>query len=392
MNLFKFENEKLFNYIDDYNINALTNKLNNAFNNIKNELNIELFIDEVYNLNQDISSIELDKVLSVKVISQDYGLNATYNIEIPTIINGNIVKNKRRFIQKQLRDTLFVVNKELNYVRILPDIDLELDIHILKNRENENDNKTKSKLEIKGISTGNLIPMYLYLLKEGEEDKFKDIEYIQGEYEQYKDLSKEKLFKAITIYNSSARYKKSIILLKCLYIASELLKEYCTSAADMLFISVNSLKPENIDTRDGLNLINRRIRNIEEIIFSSILSQFIDLLSSDMELQALTRRNNIIRKIEITKDLYDLIQLEQLDSPLANLANKSKVTIAGGKSGFKKEQVPLSLKMLHKTSFGNLDPCITPDKEGTGVINYLSSSCKLDKYGRFLNINYLDEY
>lgn len=379
MQLFKYPDEGLFEFINDYDSNKLSNKLNTYLKILETNLGATIDIEDKYEIVQDISATELDKIISVHVVKPENNLDAIYNLEIPTIINSTMVKDRRRFIQKQLRDTLTVLNVEHNYIRILPDVDIEIDIHI-------KDNNTY--FDVKGSASGLLIPLYMYMLGENEENKFLNDENSKEEVVKYVSFDKPKLFKSIATSNAGMRYKRSITQLIAIYSVSPLLHSYASSAHDLLFYAYTMIKNSIPESSVGLDLRNRRVRSVEEIVYGSLMGQFTALLSSDLEMQATSRRQGLVRRIEVTKDLYDFILIENLDSPLANVANKSKVTLTG-KCAFKKENVPTRLKMLHSTNYGNIDPAITPDRDGAGVLLYLSSSAKLDEFGRFQELDLL---
>ena len=380
MKLFKYPEHDLFKFIDDYDSNKLSEKVYSNITNLETSLGVTVDITDKYDLIQDISITELDKIISVHIQKADSNLDAVYNLEIPTIINSTMVKDRRRFVQKQLRDTLIVSNPEHNYIRILPDVDIEIDLYI-------KDNVT-TYFDVKGSASGALIPLYMYLLGEGEENKFLTNESSKEETTKYLSMDKPKLFKSIATSYASMRYKRALTQLKAVFSVSPLLQNYANTVHDLLYYAYSMIKEQVPESKGGLDLRNRRVRSVEEIVYGSLMGQFTAMLSSDLEMQAVTRRQGLVRRVEVTKDLYDFILIENLDSPLANIANKSKVTLTG-KGAFKKENVPTRLKMLHSTNYGNIDPAITPDRDGAGVLLYLSSSAKLDKFGRFTELNLL---
>lgn len=384
--IFKHDETNLFSFINDYDSERLIQKVTNMIYKMNEILDFDVIdISKKYDIVQDISAVELDCLLSINLRKDNTGFDGVYNLEVPSIKNSVMVKDRTRFIQKQLRDTLYITDvKNSNiYTRILPDIDIEM---VLSSRESE------YLFDIKGQVSFRMLPLYIYFLGKDEENKFLSVDddYISSKLPFYLDLDKDDLFKEMITSYSNNKYRKSLLMLDLLYKSSPLLQSKVSSISDLVYNAYLSLKSYNSNVKNklGLDITNRRVRNVEEIIYSSLMKQFIEAITYDLEVRPKTRRSNVVRRIEVTKDLYDFIQIEQLTSPYANLGGKSKISLTGPGS-FNRDNVPLRLKLLHNTLFGNVDPVVTPDRDGTGVILYLASNAKLNEYGEFLELDNL---
>lgn len=135
--IFKHDETNLFSFINDYDSERLIQKVTNMIYKMNEILDFDVIdISKKYDIVQDISAVELDCLLSINLRKDNTGFDGVYNLEVPSIKNSVMVKDRTRFIQKQLRDTLYITDvKNSNiYTRILPDIDIEM---VLSSRESE---------------------------------------------------------------------------------------------------------------------------------------------------------------------------------------------------------------------------------------------------------------
>ncbi|MGB9674509.1 MAG: hypothetical protein ACPLX8_00085, partial [Nanopusillaceae archaeon] len=206
--IFKHPEDNLFSFIDDYKSDRLIEKIINSIYESNEILKLDkIDITKRYDLVQDISSTELDCILNVHIKKESLDLDASYNLEIPSIKNSVMVKDRSRFIQKQLRDSLFVTDIRKNniYTRILPDIDIEL---VFSKKESE------YIFDVRNQSTFKAIPLYLYFLEDGKPNQFADVEddAVKASLDKCAGLSKDNLFKEFIVNNSYNKYRQTLTI------------------------------------------------------------------------------------------------------------------------------------------------------------------------------------
>ncbi len=386
-----FREKEWFNFISNYNPDNILELTKTKIYNICRSMNLDCEFEIDYTNHQDIKRLDLYCVLIANIKSDLLGVNAVYKFNIPYVEDNVFYKGfETRFLQKQIRDYLYIVNKERTYLRLFPDIDIEIILNKI--------GKTESTylIDIRDVANAKMMPLYYYLLEDGEENKFKNIfeklpESLQKDMENCdKAKDKDDILKLSQSINSLLRVRRSVSIIKSLYNSSNIIQKFCNSPADLLYEMYISLLKGSSD-ENGLDLNKRRIRTTIEMIIGSLISQFIYSLTSNLFLTPAARRNKISKEIDVIKDLYDFVILEQLPSPLAILNDKSRVTLTG-KFGFNRDNVPIKLKNLHQSHFGKICPVVTPDRAGTGIILSLATSCKYDENGVFINDISLETY
>ncbi len=322
---------------------------------------------------QESFDIKSSSIYSRLLLKMDDGKDSKYIIQflIPDIKDGFVFsKGIKRYVQQQLRDSLFVpaVQKQTRYMKIVPDFNISIIFS-----ENRNIKVDYSSINI-----------WDFLIELGDANDISEV--TQNLPNEFKDefleavLSKKK-GKLITKTNRIA-----FEWLKILINYSDIFKDkYSKSVSKFVIDLINNFSNNIIDR--GLNLQTRRVRNINELVYSALMTQFVTLLLKSR----FSNSNKLYQEIiEPFYGLYDFTVVETMfNSPFSSLSDKVRLTLTGF-GGFG-DNVPTSIRNLHQSHYGNIDCVSTPDRERCGVVLFLAYDAKLDSFGRFLNIEKIFE-
>ena len=163
---------------------------------------------------------------------------------------------------------------------------------------------------------------------------------------------------------------------------------------DDMFASVNYLcclahgvgSPDDID-----HLGNRRVRSVGELLqnqFRIGFSRMERVIRERMTLQDLdiVTPQSLINIRPVTaaiKEFFGSSPLSQFmdqTNPLAELTHKRRMS-ALGPGGLSRERASFDVRDVHYTHYGRLCPIETPEGPNIGLISYLASYARVNKYG-----------
>ena len=170
-----------------------------------------------------------------------------------------------------------------------------------------------------------------------------------------------------------------------------------TIVKDDIFASVNYVncltkRVGNIDDIDHLG--NRRIRSVGELLqnqFKIGLSRMERLVRERMGVQAqeddekITPQSLInIRPVTTAiREFFGSSPLSQFmdqNNPLAELTHKRRIS-ALGPGGLSRDRAGFEVRDVHYTHYGRMCPIETPEGPNIGLISYLASFARINKYG-----------
>ncbi len=165
---------------------------------------------------------------------------------------------------------------------------------------------------------------------------------------------------------------------------------------DDIFASVNyflTLPHEvgNIDDIDHLG--NRRIRSVGELLqnqFRIGFSRMERVVREKMTLQSQDTENitpqsliNIRPVVAAIKEFFGSSPLSQFmdqTNPLSELTHKRRLS-ALGPGGLSRDRASFEVRDVHYTHYGRMCPIETPEGPNIGLISYLATYAKINKYG-----------
>ncbi|MCQ2455664.1 MAG: DNA-directed RNA polymerase subunit beta [Clostridia bacterium] len=165
---------------------------------------------------------------------------------------------------------------------------------------------------------------------------------------------------------------------------------------DDIFASVNyflGLPHEvgNVDDIDHLG--NRRIRSVGELLqnqFRIGFSRMERVVREKMNLQAQDAENitpqaliNIRPVVAAVKEFFGSSPLSQFmdqTNPLSELTHKRRLS-ALGPGGLSRDRASFEVRDVHYTHYGRMCPIETPEGPNIGLISYLATYAKINKYG-----------
>ena len=182
-----------------------------------------------------------------------------------------------------------------------------------------------------------------------------------------------------------------------------LLKEHCDDlipkhiTIDDIFSSINYVnsiafgigKTDDID-----HLGNRRIRSVGELLqnqFRIGLARMERVVRERMTLQAqedglgdvYKRQINIRPVVAAIKEFFGSSPLSQFmdqNNPLAELTHKRRLSSLGP-GGLSRDRAGFEVRDVHYSHYGRMCPIETPEGPNIGLISYLATFAKINKYG-----------
>ena len=334
----------------------------------------------------EIKQSDIYCVQELRFSRDDISLNLTFEIVIPDIRNSFCtISGVRRYVQKQLRDSVFIYLKVPTRIKVLTEFHKTLNLSYLQKAK-------KFTFNIQGFPHVNAIALYLALLGENEDEKLSDLNnpVIDSELNDFLLNERKDLLRIKSLPNDSsyAQKKRTLNYVKVYYEMSDVLQEYFKSPSDIILQMFSNIEVVDIET--GLDIRNRRIRNTNEMITYNFLSYIVDYILEALFISNKTKRQKHV-KLEPFQGLYDFVLAENtFDAPLASVSNRGRCTLLG-EGGFSRQGVPVRIKDLHPSQFNCLCPAVTPDRDNAGVVLYLASTCELDHIGRFkIDTKFLD--
>ena len=176
--------------------------------------------------------------------------------------------------------------------------------------------------------------------------------------------------------------------------ADNLIPKHIT--CDDIFASVNYFLglPHNVGNVDDIDhLGNRRIRSVGELLqnqFRIGISRMERVVREKMTLQAqdpdsITPQSliNIRPVVAAIKEFFGSSPLSQFmdqTNPLSELTHKRRLS-ALGPGGLSRDRASFEVRDVHYTHYGRMCPIETPEGPNIGLISYLATFAKINKYG-----------
>ncbi len=176
--------------------------------------------------------------------------------------------------------------------------------------------------------------------------------------------------------------------------ADELIPNHIT--VDDIFASVSYFLglPHNVGSIDDIDhLGNRRIRSVGELLqnqFRIGISRMERVVREKMTLQAQDPDNitpqsliNIRPVVAAIKEFFGSSPLSQFmdqTNPLSELTHKRRLS-ALGPGGLSRDRASFEVRDVHYTHYGRMCPIETPEGPNIGLISYLATFAKINKYG-----------
>ena len=165
---------------------------------------------------------------------------------------------------------------------------------------------------------------------------------------------------------------------------------------DDIFASVNYFLglPHNVGSTDDIDhLGNRRIRSVGELLqnqFRIGFSRMERVVREKMTLQSQDAENitpqsliNIRPVVAAIKEFFGSSPLSQFmdqTNPLSELTHKRRLS-ALGPGGLSRDRASFEVRDVHYTHYGRMCPIETPEGPNIGLISYLATYAKINKYG-----------
>jgi len=165
---------------------------------------------------------------------------------------------------------------------------------------------------------------------------------------------------------------------------------------DDIFASVSYFLglPHNVGCIDDIDhLGNRRIRSVGELLqnqFRIGISRMERVVREKMTLQAQDPDNitpqsliNIRPVVAAIKEFFGSSPLSQFmdqTNPLSELTHKRRLS-ALGPGGLSRDRASFEVRDVHYTHYGRMCPIETPEGPNIGLISYLATFAKINKYG-----------
>jgi len=152
--------------------------------------------------------------------------------------------------------------------------------------------------------------------------------------------------------------------------------------------------PHNVGTIDDIDhLGNRRIRSVGELLqnqFRIGISRMERVVREKMTLQAQDPDNitpqsliNIRPVVAAIKEFFGSSPLSQFmdqTNPLSELTHKRRLS-ALGPGGLSRDRASFEVRDVHYTHYGRMCPIETPEGPNIGLISYLATFARINKYG-----------
>ena len=165
---------------------------------------------------------------------------------------------------------------------------------------------------------------------------------------------------------------------------------------DDIFATVNYFLglPHEVGTVDDIDhLGNRRIRSVGELLqnqFRIGFSRMERVVREKMTLQSQDTENitpqsliNIRPVVAAIKEFFGSSPLSQFmdqTNPLSELTHKRRLS-ALGPGGLSRDRASFEVRDVHYTHYGRMCPIETPEGPNIGLISYLATYAKINKYG-----------
>ncbi len=165
---------------------------------------------------------------------------------------------------------------------------------------------------------------------------------------------------------------------------------------DDIFASINYMNclAEGVGLTDDIDhLGNRRIRSVGELLqnqfrigfsrLERVIRERMTLQAQDLETLSPNTLINIRPVTAAIKEFFGSSPLSQFmdqTNPLAELTHKRRLS-ALGPGGLSRDRAGFEVRDVHYTHYGRMCPIETPEGPNIGLISYLATFAKINKYG-----------
>ena len=169
-----------------------------------------------------------------------------------------------------------------------------------------------------------------------------------------------------------------------------------TVTVDDIFASINYLNNlgYGLGTTDDIDhLGNRRIRSVGELLqnqfrigfsrMERVIRERMTTQAQDMEVitpQALINIRPVVASIKEFFGSSPLSQFMDQNNPLAELTHKRRLS-ALGPGGLSRDRAGFEVRDVHYSHYGRMCPVETPEGPNIGLISYLATFARINKYG-----------
>lgn len=140
---------------------------------------------------------------------------------------------------------------------------------------------------------------------------------------------------------------------------------------------------------DDASLSNKRLRLMEYILVPLIKKchEFLVFIEKHrgekFKISPSIILESCISTVSEETPVGDIVRYLNVLNPVGVVSNLFHCTLVGP-GGFKKKNVPFTLRDLHDSHYGYLCPSDTPDRDGCGVLYNIVPTAKIDNLGRFV--------
>ncbi|MBQ2509372.1 MAG: DNA-directed RNA polymerase subunit beta, partial [Erysipelotrichaceae bacterium] len=167
----------------------------------------------------------------------------------------------------------------------------------------------------------------------------------------------------------------------------------CITMSDMIaFYNYMYTLLDGVGTTDDIDMLgNRRIRTVGELIQNQFRIGLSRMEKAVKEKMSITEVENATPKTLTNnrplsgaiREFFSSSQLSQFmdqQNPLAELTNKRRIS-ALGPGGLTRERAGFEVRDVHNSHYGRICPIETPEGQNIGLISYLTTYAKINKYG-----------
>ncbi|MBO4983335.1 MAG: DNA-directed RNA polymerase subunit beta, partial [Clostridia bacterium] len=239
--------------------------------------------------------------------------------------------------------------------------------------------ETGNPVELKIFGNGTVDPKYLL------EDDWRD------GLEDY-GVSEKLHFENLMAIINECGGDREAILEKIKYSTEELCPKHITKEDILSSISYMIGLDYNIGKKDDIDhLGNRRLRCVGELLqnqlrigmtrMEKIIRERLTTQSTeDLSPKTLVNIRPVATAIREFFGSSPLSQFMDQNNPLAEITHKRRIS-ALGPGGLSRDRAGFEVRDVHYTHYGRMCPVETPEGPNIGLISYLSTYAKIDKYG-----------
>ena len=242
-----------------------------------------------------------------------------------------------------------------------------------------NDRETGNPTELKIFGNGTVDPKYL--IGEGWRDGLEDF-----------GVSEKLHYESLKAIIEECAGDRDAIIEKIKENTEALCPKHATREDILASISYLIGLDYNIGKKDDIDhLGNRRLRCVGELLQNQLrigMSRMEKIIKERMNTQDIEELSpktivNIRPIATAIREFFGSSPLSQFmdqNNPLAELTHKRRIS-ALGPGGLSRDRAAFEVRDVHYTHYGRMCPVETPEGPNIGLISYLSTYAKIDKYG-----------